>query len=663
MATKTVPTSRWTVEEVAFLLNYVDECLHDKKDYKSTITAALMDQSGREATLNSINRKIGTYLRDCNPKVSFAEFVQQGIRCLDAHVIPAKLSTAMRKQRPQRLGDTHFRDTAESSNNIEGVQSSRNRGIQKSYRESSIPDSNASSENLADAEYVNGSADIDSTTPGSNTANVLQTVKRQSGLAPTAAANGADGAYSKAAGKRKASVSEVVDLANDSAPPLKRQAHGQRPSATTESSIARSTQLRQETPRIFSPKYAGSEEVTYNRKTGAKQMFWTRELSANGGALELQSDIETLQAQVNHLSCLVMFKMKRDLSHNELSDREISIVLNAISAGKEEEPASMAKKLIDHAKSARAAKNDMLEIVRGAFRRHDPGTTLKFPPVPFVQEVSHGWREARRGVKEAFSNELDFLVEGLALDDVTAGYVACTIDQLMEDPRPRKDLIPSLDGYNESPHAAQALTSALFCRWVFATPDGMCEGQHHELQLMQYRTVMLSDGLSDVQRLDKIAFSSFFADKNFQTTTLRTVTEKFLKRFDMIKQVCPAAPGIESVRGSSDWAEGLLKLKQRLMISPHDYRVHFCHPGVPFDATWMVAEDYQGEPVHPDEIGSMKVRICLFPALVEQDPKDFEASQTLEDALIKNKNFLPSWQDRKAFDAKRVVGKATVFVA
>lgn len=111
------------------------------------------------------------------------------------------------------------------------------------------------------------------------------------------------------------------------------------------------------------------------------------------------------------------------------------------------------------------------------------------------------------------------------------------------------------------------------------------------------------------------------------------------------------------------WAEAVLTLKQRLMISPHDYRVHFCHPEEPFDPSWMTAENEEGDIVPPAQVMSMTVRICLFPALLELEPEEFQEEQPTDAALIKNKRFIPSWDDRQAFDAKKVVAKAVVLVA
>ncbi|KAI8935380.1 hypothetical protein NX059_007963 [Plenodomus lindquistii] len=668
MAPKTATTSRWTEEELSFVLNYVDECVQDRKDFKDSIEAALLANSGRVITSAGIYNKISKYLRMCTPKVTYPEFLRDGVRCLDPNVLPDSLLAVMRQQRPPRLGDLRLRDIVEPARRMEHAPSGERKRNQMSYREESVPDSNVSNEDPDDADYVNGTPDIDSITPSASTAaTVLQVNKHRNDRAPKGADIDPNVARSKTAGKRKAPTQEVIELDDESNAerPPKRASYERTTSVVSELSEAHG--VPEEPPHsppqsVHISDKSGPVRVALTSVSHAQAQFWGNDSLAAIVSRQHQSDIECLQTQINHLSSLVTFKMKRDLMREELADEDIQSVLEDISAAAKEEPGKLVRNLIIHAKYSRAAKDDYLEILRGAFRRHEPGTTLNFPPVPSEQDVTSGWQNFRRGIKEAFTNQSGFSVPGPALGAVSAGYITCTINHLLEDPRPRSNLIPSLEDDLRSPHAAQALSSALLCRWVFANPDWMCEGHHNEPQLGQYKTIAMSDGLSEVQRLDKIAFSSFFAKESFQKTTLLTVIEKLIKRLIVVKQACPDAPGIEYVRRKTEWAEGIFVLKQLLMISPYDYRVHFCRPGTPFDPSWMIAEDFEGEIVRPEKLGSMMVRMCLSPALVQQDPREFKEGQPMEDALIMNKNFFPSWQDRKTFDAKKVIGKATVLV-
>lgn len=121
-----------------------------------------------------------------------------------------------------------------------------------------------------------------------------------------------------------------------------------------------------------------------------------------------------------------------------------------------------------------------------------PGTDPMFPPVPNHGEVDRGWRLIRKGIKEAFTNESGLNIEGPTPTAVSTGYVASTIHDLLEYPEGRATLFCKLAGHLKSPHLAQSLMSALFCRWLFANPDSMCEGKHNELMMKQYSTMSLS---------------------------------------------------------------------------------------------------------------------------------------------------------------------------
>ncbi|CBY00363.1 predicted protein [Plenodomus lingam JN3] len=691
MAPKASKPSRWTDEEVAFLLNYGDECLHDKKNFRDTSEVALLAFTGREATKATIARKITTYLKMCNPDAVFSDFTEQGLRCIDASVLSASILTALRQQRPTHIGDLQFRETEEPSGPAEGVMSGGRQRTQKSYRESSVAESDLSKEDPGDAEYVNDAARVKGKMPSDSNTVAVSQAKKHLDNHVSAGGQIEPKISSKAAGKRKASSSEVFDLVNDNdtAPPPKRPAHDKGLLPTLESSNSGNTQTqgqaplslasindqsedisrdkRADKPWVQSPGESEPEQISEGNISLVTRHFWGNKYAAEGASQaewQNRTDIETLQRQLNHLNSLVMFKLKRDLTHEEISDTEVRILLERVDAERIGGPARLARELLDIANDCRAAKDDALDTLKAAFNWHEPGTTLMHPPIPTARELVNTWRDAEHGYKEAFSNVLAYSIQGEVLTDVSAGYVACAIDGLLADSSNpvRSNLMSGLGIHLQSGHAMRALMSALFCRWLFDTPDELCADHHSMPQLLQYQTIALSDGLPEVQRLDKVAFSAFFATEHYKTTTFPIVVKSFLKHFDIITKVCPGALGLNNTGNPSHWAAEVLKLKQRLMISPHDYRVYFCHPGIPFDREWMKAENLEGETLKPEEVGTRKVRLCLFPALVEQDAEEFDEGQRMEDALFKNKKFLPSWEDRSKFDVKRVRGKAAVLV-
>jgi hypothetical protein len=125
----------------------------------------------------------------------------------------------------------------------------------------------------------------------------------------------------------------------------------------------------------------------------------------------------------------------------------------------------------------------------------------------------------------------------------------------------------------------------------------------------------------------------------------------------------PNAPGLDPEYGSREWLQDALKFKHSLLLSPKDYRVHFCLPGTPYDESWMAAEDVFGIPLLKEsETNGKRVIMCLFPALVEIEAVPFGEHVEVEEVLISNKRFFPTAAERRAFDPTTVVSKACVLL-
>jgi hypothetical protein len=178
-----------------------------------------------------------------------------------------------------------------------------------------------------------------------------------------------------------------------------------------------------------------------------------------------------------------------------------------------------------------------------------------------------------------------------------------------------------------------------------------------------------AEGVSEVQHLDKLGLKLLFASEDFNKSNMRIRAEKLIDMTNKaLKRAWPSSPGIhENGRVPEDWAERSLKIKQELMISPMDYRLHFCRPGTTFNPDWMRAEDSGNWKVTDANAASKKVVCCLFPALVEQDPEPFKMGTQVEALLARNKKFFPSFQEKQNLeqnlDPKRVISKACVIVA
>lgn len=119
-----------------------------------------------------------------------------------------------------------------------------------------------------------------------------------------------------------------------------------------------------------------------------------------------------------------------------------------------------------------------------------------------------------------------------------------------------------------------------------------------------------------------------FENEAFQRTHARDRAIGLLDSLEYaIERTWPAAHGFKDCNITKDWASAAVELKQTLMIAPSDYRIHYCRPGSLFDPAWMVAENAEGFPVRAEATQSMRVAVCLSPALTEQAPALFRSTQ------------------------------------
>jgi hypothetical protein len=107
-------------------------------------------------------------------------------------------------------------------------------------------------------------------------------------------------------------------------------------------------------------------------------------------------------------------------------------------------------------------------------------------------------------------------------------------------------------------------------------------------------------------------------------------------------------------------------MKEEMMLSPMNYRIHYAAPGTPFDPAWMKVEDDGGSVVHLHHCEGKKVKLCLQPALVERQVDSLSSDAPIADALIKNKRFIPSPEEKTSFkpvdDHTVMVAKASVLL-
>ncbi|KAF1911302.1 hypothetical protein BDU57DRAFT_524348 [Ampelomyces quisqualis] len=248
------------------------------------------------------------------------------------------------------------------------------------------------------------------------------------------------------------------------------------------------------------------------------------------------------------------------------------------------------------------------------------------------------------------------------------GYVAARIDDVVRAPRTQglgtiSAFLNDLASHLQSPHLARALLGALLCRWLFRASEPMCQNVYSQKEMKLYESLLQNGRASEVQHLDKLGVKLLFADEKFQENELRPRAKKLLDLVERaLKEASPNAPGFRGLNDPREWSENAVKLKQTLMISPKDYRIHYCIPDSRFESLWMQAEDAEGLSLTDAEAKDKLVSACLFPALAELEPKKFGEKPVLAEVLVSNKVFFPSSVEKQNFDPNKIIAKAVVLV-
>jgi hypothetical protein len=179
--------------------------------------------------------------------------------------------------------------------------------------------------------------------------------------------------------------------------------------------------------------------------------------------------------------------------------------------------------------------------------------------------------------------------------------------------------------------------------------------------------VIEDGGILRIKQQDQILTKLFFSKAEFgeivkaRSSNLHDYFERALQF------VTSTSPGPDHTSELPKWCESFLKLKIDLMMSPMDYRIHFIRPGTPFDSSWMDVEDEACFGIPVAHCVGKTVKLCKFPALVQQSPRALQTDAPTEDALVKNKLFFPSAEEKRTAsglvnDNTRVIAKAIVLL-
>lgn len=272
-----------------------------------------------------------------------------------------------------------------------------------------------------------------------------------------------------------------------------------------------------------------------------------------------------------------------------------------------------------------------------------------FPKTPSQKDVDQTWTRFYDHIVStvgANNTEPRSTAEG-------AGYLTCAVESIANGRIADSELeacLNTLSRYLTSPHAQQTLFSALFCRWVFAFPEQMLDTMHSDGMMHLYEGILdaaetKADGLERVRQYDKVAMKLLLENPDSKTVLVVRRTSEFEVRFETAKHNLCKPSKIPSSLSPSSFAKEVMDFKQKLLLSPKEYRIYYVRPGYEFNAKWMQAYDNTNEPVPDSKAEGKNIDLCVFPALACLKDEAIKEDGKIEDVLCKNKQFFPTLDD------------------
>ncbi len=548
--TATKPNNRWTLVELALLFNCADLCLKNNIPWWETIRNLLEGISPQPRTEKASKKKLFKLLCDYHQSVSVTELLQQGTGCLTSENLDKNLLDEIKAQRP-RLGlepltvrksgqssDTNVQTEVRAHLRLHGKANRFKPEIEsrvslKLRLPSVVNDSDDEPEpdgDPQDTDYDDRRSYTSRTTnkskqgaskqvasesqheiiqmkgkTGRRTEPALSVKPRQPSRTvhpaateePASTREVSSKSDSMPSKKRTAIEAEIIDLSDDEStskpkqPKLKQRKPNEAPSGTTEPprpSKAPET-LRSKGASNVAP---SRPKPNTHRTNPAVMIPTTNSAEIVQLVKDMQNTIESLSKRMDDTDYGWRSVLQEIVLDGKNWTPETKHRLQSLGIIMERDPGNLAVQLLKNFQSNDASNTDYAEQLHALLGRRDYTVKLEFPPATSSKEINQAWQAIRDGIKDAFINYSENSAEGPRLSAVSAGYIACTVDNLFSQAEIPKGLIPSMRAHLESRGAAQSLMSGLFCRWIFHQPDMMCAGKHNELTLKQYKVTLLN---------------------------------------------------------------------------------------------------------------------------------------------------------------------------
>ncbi|KAF1845116.1 uncharacterized protein K460DRAFT_394844 [Cucurbitaria berberidis CBS 394.84] len=284
----------------------------------------------------------------------------------------------------------------------------------------------------------------------------------------------------------------------------------------------------------------------------------------------------------------------------------------------EEDPATAFAKVVEVLASLeeRCTKKD--DLLNDLFGPQDWCASVTFPPLPSSHELEKEWIAIRYQIQCAAGS----ILQG----ELDAPHIANYVGRGIEDIVNYEMVLPGdLPSYIQqlvlplwSSHAMQGMLSAVLVISLFGTPDPMHEVGNWRVDTKILEIVaQLADAKAEKQ-LDHASTKLLFDDQDYQDTVVRprvdTIAQLLCQCWEAMR---PSDSVPVTIAGAHSWLKRAVKLKQDMVVSPEEYRIIYCRPGMLYDPTWMRAENGDGgaSEVPSGACSDRPVLTCLFPAL------------------------------------------------
>ncbi|KAF3006429.1 hypothetical protein E8E13_001589 [Curvularia kusanoi] len=380
----------------------------------------------------------------------------------------------------------------------------------------------------------------------------------------------------------------------------------------------------------------------------------------------LRTDEETSPESLRHKIDVCLTILSGLVNHQSDIPEETSEHYHQLIRTLKDPNGSIVDNLIKDLDSQRALKAKYAEMVKKLIGSIDSGTRLAFPKETPPQEVEKAW-----------ATIYDHFVFVVGPNNVTpiigaasAGYVVGAAENIATGLVPDHQLdsyIESLSALLRSPHAQQTLFSALFCRWVFSMPEPMLHAMHSGGMMHLYDSMIASaasvrEGLIQILRYDKAASKLMFENSDFEKTKVTPRIEDLMSRLQIVKEKRCRKSDIPSSRSPKGFARDVIEFKKLLLMSSKRYRIRYVRPGTLFDQRWMQAYSDTNDSVSSEEANGRKIILCMFPALLCEKGEAINDGMKIEDVLVKNRRFFPTFEEDLQLDSVTHVSKAAVLV-